>query len=282
MALGAHVSVAGGLHTAFKRADSIGARAIQIFGASPRAFRGKVPGKEELVAWQEAWENSAVEKVYLHAAYLVNLASPDPELRKKSILSLADHLRIAEALNAEGVIFHLGSGKGKDIAEAEERLVAGIVEVISQVPGEARLFLENSAGGGAKLGTTVEQVGRYFRAVAKQNKRVGVCIDTAHSFESGVISAYSSQGVEKFINDLDLHIGLSHIPVFHVNDSATPAGSFQDRHENLGSGKIGRVGLSRFLAHPKLAGKDFLLEVPGFKGEGPDKENMDILKSLVT
>jgi deoxyribonuclease-4 len=280
MALGAHISAAGGLHTVFERAEKIGAKAIQIFGASPRAFRAKVPNQEELMLWKAAWKKSSVEKVYLHAAYLVNLASPEAELRQKSILSLADHLEIAEALSAEGVIFHLGSGKGKDVVEAETRLVEAILQVIEKVSGRAKLFLENSAGGGAKLGVTIEQVGRYFKTVHKESKRTGVCIDTAHSFESGAISTYDTAGVEGFISELDLHIGLTNIPVFHVNDSATTAGSFHDKHANLGKGEIGLPGLTKFTSHPKLKGKDFLLEVPGMEGEGPDLANMQILEKI--
>lgn len=280
MALGAHVSTAGGLSSAFERADAIGAKTIQIFGASPRSFRGKMPDEHALELWRSAWKNSGVARVYLHAAYLVNLASPEPDLRAKSVLSLCDHLAIAEVLGAEGVIFHLGSGKGKDVNEAEKRLTDGILEVLHKVPGKAKLFLENSAGGGAKLGVNLEQVGNYFHAVHKESKRTGVCIDTAHSFESGVIVAYDASGVEGFVAKLDANIGLSNIPVFHINDSATTAGSLHDKHENLGAGEIGLVGLAKFVSHPKLRGKDFLLEVPGIKGDGPDKENMEVLEKI--
>jgi len=280
MSLGAHISAAGGLDKVFSRADEIGAQAIQIFGASPKQYRGKIPTDKEVMEWQVAWKNSSVKRVYLHAAYLVNLASPEEDIRAKSIQSLADHLSIAEVLGAEGVIFHLGSGKGKDKTEAEGRLVAAVLEVLEKVKGSAKLFLENSAGGGAKLGVSVEEVGRYFKSCQKENKRVGVCVDTAHSFESGAIMEYSQEGVDKFISDLDKNIGLPHIPVFHINDSATASASNHDKHDNLGEGQIGLPGLKRFVSDKLLKDKDFILEVPGFAKEGPDRQNMEILERI--
>jgi deoxyribonuclease-4 len=239
--IGAHVSAAGGLWKAFQNAEAIGAEAIQIFGASPRGWAWKLPDVETIKKFKEAYTKSGVKAVYLHGAYLVNLASPNPEMVKKSIENLAGHLAITEAIGANGLIFHVGSGNGempKDKAMAQA--VKAIQQVLKQVPGKAELVIENAAGGGDKLGANPEDIGSMLRAIG--SGRMKVCIDTAHSFEAGSIEKYEPKQLKEFLDRWDKEVGIKNVVALHANDSKTAFNSRHDRHENIGEGFIGLQG----------------------------------------
>ena len=296
--IGAHVSAAGGLHQAIENANKIGADCIQIFGASPRAYEVKIPAAEEVKKYKAALKQSKIGPVFLHAAYLVNLASPNSYVRRQSVKNLAGHLKIAEMIGAQGLIFHIGSGKDSSRAEAINKTVVGIKEVLKKVSGKTQLIMENTAGGGNSIGDTAEEIGAVLKKVkstrvypvksrlagilpkAKLFDRVKVCIDTAHAFEAGVINEYTPANVKKFLNELDKQIGLANIVAFHVNDSKTLAGSHHDRHENIGQGHIGLAGFKNLARDKRMKNMPWILEVPGFKDEGPDKRNVEILKKI--
>jgi len=284
--IGAHVSAAGGLYKAIENAQAIGAECIQIFGASPRTWRGVLPSAEQVKKFRSAAAAAGINHIYLHASYLVNLASAKAYNREQSILSLIDHLKIAELLGARGLIFHLGSsGVGGDINAAKKYTIEGINKILKAVPaspaggpGKAKLILENSAGGGAKLGLTFHQIGELFHGAASE--RLGICFDTAHGFEAGLIDDYTPEKTKKLFDEFDREIGLEHLMVLHLNDSKTVFGSHHDRHENLGEGQIGFAGFKNLASDKRLWQADWILEVPGFDGLGPDKKNADLLKSL--
>lgn len=273
--IGGHVSVAGGLYKAFENARAIAADCAQIFGASPRQWHAATPAPADLARYETAREKFGDMPIYLHAAYLVNLASPDAGMRGKSVKSMIDHLRIAEALRAVGLIFHVGSGKGAERKRALDEEVAAIMEILKNVPGKTQLIMENTAGGGDKIGD-VEDIAYLFRKAG--SRRLKVCYDTAHGFEAGLIPAYAPAAVRELCRKWDAAIGLENIVVMHANDSKTASGSHHDRHENIGVGEIGLAGFRALAAEPRLQNKDWLLEVPGFAGAGPDKKNMEILR----
>lgn len=275
--LGAHVSTAGGLVNATENALKIGAECVQIFGSPPQSWRTRFPAAKEVAAFKAAVKNKKIGPVYLHASYLVNVASPNELVRFQSIASLAEHFKIANQLGAKGLIFHLGSALDAPREEAIAGVIAGAKEVLKKVKGPARLILENSSGGGGKIGVDLEELGKIFRGIG--SKRAGVCVDTAHLFQAGQIREYSAEAIKKFLADFEKEIGLKNLPVLHVNDSKTSFDSRHDRHENLGEGYIGLAGFQNLAREEKLRDKDWILEVPGFGGEGPDKENLDILKS---
>lgn len=275
--IGAHVSAAGGLKNAVTNARSIGAEAMQIFGASPQSWRTKQPSAEDVAAYRGAYESSGLKGCYLHAAYLVNLASSNPDFYTNSVQSLIDHLKIAEAIGAEGLIFHLGSSKGWNREEAIAQEIEGVRKVLAAVPGKAKLVLENSAGGGEKIGATIGEVAQIFKGA--NSDRVAVCYDTAHGFEAGLVSAYTKASVKRLFDEWDAALGLGAIEVMHANDSMTAAGSFHDKHENIGEGHIGLPGFKALAGEKRLHDKVWLLEVPGFEGSGPDRKNIEILKS---
>lgn len=274
--LGAHVSVAGGLQNAFANAEKIGAKALQIFGASPRQWNAKLTDPEILKKYNEAkikdWP------VFLHASYLPNLATPDEELYKKSIKNLSIHLQIADNLGAEGLIYHIGSHKNSDPETAAKRISDGMHQVLKNVPGKANLIMENAAGGGNKMGLTPEEIGIIYQV--KPHPRIKVCIDTAHAFGAGILEKYSPDELKKFKKDCDKSFGLENLIVLHINDSKVPFNSQKDRHENIGKGHIGLAAFQNLADDKFFSTIPWLLEVPGMDNEGPDKDNMDIIKSL--
>ncbi|MEK7479188.1 MAG: deoxyribonuclease IV [Patescibacteria group bacterium] len=279
MTIGAHVSTAGGLASAIENARAIGAECIQIFGASPRQWAARLPAKEEAEKFKNALKESGLGPVYLHASYLVNLGSGDAGILRKSIQNCSIHLRIAELLGAQGLIFHPGSTKGhKKKEDGLTQEVGAMKQVLKNAPGETALFMENTAGGGNKIGS-IEDLAYLFAKV--KSSRVKVCIDTAHAFEAGMITEYTPENIKKFADAWEEAIGFEHIPVLHANDSKTIAGSHHDRHENIGEGYIGKGGFANLAKEKRFRDKDWILEVPGFGGDGPDKRNVQILESLI-
>lgn len=263
---------------AAERGHEIGADVIQIYGASPRMWAASVPSQKDAEEFKAALEENGIQAVYLHAAYLVNLASPSQEMYEKSVENLGKHLDIAEVLGAEGLIFHLGSGKDLLRKEALDREVRGIRRVLRERPGKAWLIMENSAGGGAKIGAEMEDIEYLFKNA--DSERVKICMDTAHAFEGGMIREYDSRNIGDLCDAWDKAVGLENLVALHVNDSKTLAGSHHDRHENIGEGHIGIRGFRALAKEKRLRDKAWIAEVPGFGGEGPDKRNLDIIKKL--
>src|SRR3989344_3799392 len=278
--LGAHVSVAGGLLNGIKNAERIGAECIQLFGASPRAFAVGRKSPDEIAEFKKARDKAGVEQVFLHGAYLVNLASPDSSLRERSEVNLAGHLAIAESIGADGLIFHIGSGKEMPKSDALDIVVEAIKRILGFVKGNASLVIENSAGGGQTIGSSPREVGNVIERVGSH--RLKVCWDTAHAFEAGQIEKYDESGVRALVQSFKDGFELDNLVAFHINDSKTPFNSKHDRHENLGEGHIGLDGFKNLAKARELYHAAWILEVPGFDDMGPDKKNLDILKSCFT
>jgi deoxyribonuclease-4 len=276
--IGAHVSVAGGLLNGVLQARHIGADAIQFFGSSPRQWAVRMPRASDVAEFRRAAARAGIRDIFLHAPYLVNLASLDVPLWKKSVALLTATMKISELIGATGVIVHVGSGESGLFREQSlARAAAGLKQVLRQAPGKSLCIIENSAGGGEKVGKDLAEVAWFIKRLG--SKRIGVCIDTAHAFEAG-IAEYSRAGVERLAEDIERTIGWARLTALHANDSKTAAGSRNDRHENIGKGYIGADGFRNLLAHPKFRAVPFVLEVPGYDGKGPDKKNVDALKQL--
>lgn len=275
--LGAHVSTAGGLYKVIENGTRLGARAVQFFGSSPRQWSVKFPTKPEIDAFQKHWKESDIAEVYLHASYLVNLASDNTDLWLKSVDNLSAHLKIAEMLGANGLIFHVGSAKDGDKNRAVKKVAEGMRLALEHVSGKVWLILENGAGGGTKIGSDPEEIGKILKLV--DSPRAKFCLDTAHIFESGMIQAYEPEHIKKLLKEIDQHIGLENLVAMHINDSKSEFNSHHDRHENLGKGKIGLEGFRNFAKEKSLHDKAWLLEVPGFDDLGPDRPNLEILES---
>ena len=275
--IGGHVSTAGGLFNAFPNADNIGAETIQIFGASPRQWLvGSLPD-QAVEKFNQFRKESKVKSVYLHGAYLPNLASLDESIFAKSVENLRVHFAIANRLEAQGLIFHVGSGKERSKEEAMNQAIEAMKEILKDASGSSWLVMENSASG-KKIGAWPEEMRIMLEGIG--SPRVKVCVDTAHAFEAGLIESYTAENIKNFFDVWDKAVGIENIVAFHVNDSKTPFNSHHDRHENIGQGHIGLEGFKNFAKEKRTWDKDWLLEVPGFDNLGPDKENIEILKSL--
>ena len=276
MRLGAHVSTAGGLATAFGRATEMGAETVQIFASSPRAWKFKAPSGEQIEEFRAEGASSGVGPVFIHGSYLVNVGG-DADIVAKSVESLTLNLAAASALAAKGVIFHGGSHKGKGFDAVLEQSADALREALAGSPDDAWLIIENSAGMGAHIGASFEEVGRLVDAI--DSERVKVCLDTQHCFAAGYNVA-DPEGVASAMAEFDRHIGLERLVAVHANDTKTALGSGVDRHENIGDGHIGVDGFEVIMAFPAFRDVPFLLEVPGLDKKGPDKPNLDKLKAI--
>ena len=277
MKIGAHVSTAGGADKAIERAQAMGAETIQIFGAAPQSWRRKNYQLSEAEAFRAKAEALDVRPVFMHGVYLVNLATSIPENLTKSVDALIHDMKVCDLLGVEGVIFHIGSHRGAGFEATLGQVADSVQRVLEETPESTRLILENSAGMGNAIGSKFSELALIMERVA--SPRLKVCLDTQHSFASGY-DLRTRSGLDKAMEEFQQEIGLANLVAVHANDSKCPLGGGVDRHENIGQGHIGREGFATIMGHPAFQEVPFLLEVPGIAGQGPDKENVEILKSL--
>lgn len=275
--IGGHVSVAGGLSKCIKNAKKIGAETIQIFAGNPRKYDVFLPQEEELNRYLEAKTREKISPIYIHASYLVNLASEDKAIFKKSMQCIKNNLSYASKINAKGVIYHPGSPKGKSKEKAIEREIKAIREIVKDFTDDVFLIIENTAGI-KKIGTDPYEIGNIVKKV--NSTKVKVCIDTAHSLESGNIKSFEKDKIREWLSWWMREVGLENIELLHINDSKTKPDSQHDRHANIGEGFIGVNGFKNLLLFEELRKMPWILEVPGFDNNGPDKKNIDMLKKM--
>jgi deoxyribonuclease-4 len=277
MLYGAHVSSAGGIANAVDRGSEIGCDAIQIFTQSPRMWRPTDHTPEAVALFRERRAETGIQSVVCHALYLVNLASPDREIRKKSAGAMRATLETASAIGAEGVIFHVGSHLGDGLAAGVRRVVPAMRSLLELTTDDLWLLMENSAGPGATIGRSTEELERIYDRL-DHHPRLGICLDSCHWFASGV-DVTDPEALDAAIDGLDRQIGLDRLRCLHVNDSQTPLGSNRDRHESVGRGLMGD-GISVFLRHPAFRDLPAILETPGPDSHGPDAAELTRLRAL--
>src|SRR5271169_1037964 len=240
MLIGAHVSPAGGLPKAIERGVERGCRAIQIFNQSPRMWKPTAYRDEDFAAFREAMADSPIDAVLIHAVYLVNCASDEPEIRAKSLASLTQSLRVGRAIGACGVVLHPGSAKTGNVNSAIARAGETIREALAESEG-CPLLLENTAGAGGTLGRSIDELAALLDA-AGDDERLGLCLDSCHLFASGYGQICSAAGMDELSQEIAAKIGLERAGSLHLNDSQAPLGSNRDRHANIGKGEIGKDG----------------------------------------
>jgi deoxyribonuclease IV len=272
MLIGAHVSPAGGPAHAIERGVERGCRAIQIFNQSPRQWKPTVYDDEKVAAYKEAFANSDIDALLIHAVYLVNTASEDKEMRAKSLTSLTASLRAGAALGAESVVVHAGSALKSSVDKALERASKTIAEALKESEG-CRLDLENTAGSGGTLGRTFEELATLIDG-AGGGPRLGACLDSCHLLASGY-DIRTAEGLGSVIDEFDRVVGCDRLGSLHVNDSKTPLGSNVDRHINLGEGELGKKGCAAFLSEPRFEGLPCVFEGPGAAGKAVEKADID-------
>ena len=277
MLFGAHVSSSGGIWNAVDRGEEIGCDAVQVFTQSPRMWRPTAHTDEALARFRERRAEAGIGVVVCHALYLVNLASPDPEIYGKSIAALRATLETAAAIESEGVIFHVGSHLGDGFEAGLEHVVPALRELLELTTERTWLLMENSAGAGGTIGRSTVELAAIYDAL-DGHPRLGICIDSCHWYVSGV-DVTDPAILDAALADVDARIGLDRVRALHVNDSAGELGSNRDRHASIGDGLLGE-GLGVFLAHPALAELPAILETPGPDGHGPDAEELRRLRAL--
>ena len=260
---GAHVSVSGGIATALDHAEELGCDAIQVFTQSPRMWKPTNHAEEELARFRERRAEVGVASVVCHALYLVNLASGDRQIRKKSVTALRASLETAAAIGAEGVMFHVGSHLGKGLGGALRRIVPPLRELLDLTTDDLWLLLENSAGAGGTVGRSVDELAVIAEKL-DHHPRLGVCLDSCHWWASGV-DITDADVLDAALADVEERLGAGRIRCLHVNDAAVELGSNRDRHASLGEGTI-RDGMATFLAHPSFQDLPAILETRGPDG----------------
>jgi deoxyribonuclease-4 len=259
MLIGAHVSPAGGPAKAVERGADIGARSIQIFNQNPRAWKPTVYSDEQVAAYHEAMEASGVDALLIHAVYLLNAASEDPEIRDKTLASLTASLQAGDALDAVAVVLHPGSAKTGEVGPAIKRAGKVIKEALAQSENCA-LHLENTAGAGGTLGRSFGELAALMDA-AGGDERLGLCLDSCHLFASGY-DIRTQEGLTHVLDDCVEVVGLERLGSLHLNDSQVALGSNRDRHAAVGDGELGAAGCAVFLSEPRFDGLPIVLETP--------------------
>ncbi|MCB0870780.1 MAG: deoxyribonuclease IV [Solirubrobacterales bacterium] len=277
MLIGAHVSTSGGLAKAVSRGEEIGCRSIQIFNQSPRAWRPTAFTDEDFAAFREAMRESTIESVIIHAIYLINTATPDRDLARKSRESLIHALRVGDAIGADGVVLHPGSRKQEEVVPAIVRSGALIREALSESE-RCPVLIEQMAGHANILAHTFEEIAGIIEA-AGGGKRLGLCLDSCHLYAAGYdIGSYD--GIDRMLEDSDRALGKRRLRALHLNDSKEPLGSRRDRHADIGQGEVGETGMARFLSEPRFDGLPATMETPGPERKGPVAADLDLANRL--
>jgi len=275
--IGAHVSSAGGIHTAIDRGEEMGADSVQVFTQSPRMWRPTNHPPENFERFKERRAEVGIQGVLCHALYLINLANPKDDFYDKSVAALSNTVDVGCAIEADGVVFHVGSYLGAGMDVGLERVVKAMKKVLDRCSETTWLLMENCAGTGATIGRSIEELAVIFDRLGG-HPRLGVCLDSCHLYASGY-DVTDEAALDGMLDALDDSIGLDRLRALHVNDSAVPFASNRDRHANIGDGLMGKK-LSVFLQHPKLQGLPAVLEVPGEDGHGPNAAEVRKAKKL--
>ncbi len=277
--LGAHMSIAGGTPRAVERALSVDSTALQIFLKNNNRWQGKTIDKEEAAAFREAMAQSGLAPAVAHSGYLINLASADRELAKKSVDAMVDELERAALLGVPGVVLHPGAHKGHGEPKGIATVVRRINTVLRRTPNNpAGIWLETTAGQGTTLGYRFEHLADIIEQV-EDPSRVGVCLDTCHVFAAGY-EMRTERGVKATLREFNRVVGLEWLRTIHVNDSKKPFGSRRDRHEHIGRGQIGEVGFATLIRDRRLRKVPFLLETPKGDDLAEDRMNLATLRRL--
>lgn len=275
--LGLHVSPAGGLPKAIERGVALGCESIQIFSQSPRRWAPTNHSEESIAEFREALAASPIQSVVIHALYLANAATPDPELREKSLAAITHSLRVGDAIGADGVVLHPGSAKDGDPAIGIENCGEVFKEALAE-SDHCPLLLEDTAGTGGTLGRSFDELHRLLE-VSGGHERIGLCLDSCHLLASGY-DVRTANALDAVLAEADASFGLDRLRCIHVNDSQTPLGSNRDRHAPLGEGEIGEEGIAAVLSEPRFGGLPVIFEGPGTEGKEPTAADMEIALRL--
>jgi deoxyribonuclease-4 len=272
---GAHVSSAGGISNAVDRIEEIGGKAVQVFTQSPQMWRPSVHSEDELERFRQRRGEARIGAVLCHALYLVNLASRDREIRKKSLAALTATMETARGVDADAVVFHVGSHQGRGFKSTQRSLKPALEKLLDLTSDRLWLCMENTAGAGGTIGRDVAELAAICDALGG-HRRLGICIDSCHWWASG-IDVTDAASLDAAVGDVDEQLGLERLRCLHVNDAAVELGANRDRHEVVARGVIGD-GLATFLGHPAFGDLPAVLET--WPGGGLTTKDVDELRRL--
>lgn len=280
---GSHLSVAGGFENAFNEGAQIGCDCLQIFVKNQKQWSAKPLTDEIIRNYRSAQRSTGIKPVIAHSSYLINLASPKPDLRKKSIDAVVDELERCEALGVPGLVQHPGAHMGDGVEAGIARIASALDEVHERTAGvKVKVLLETTAGQGTSIGHEIEHLGSILRIV-KDADRLGICLDTCHLFAAG----YDLRSAEEYDRTIELlrrQTTLRRIKCIHVNDSKNPCGSRKDRHTHIGQGELGLDAFRNLVNDARLAGVPKILETPeerDAQGVDYDVVNLRTLRGLI-
>lgn len=274
--IGAHVPTKGGLGAAVRLAHSIGCTAVQVFTSSPQMWKSAPVKPEATEAFRTALRETNMGPCISHDSYLVNLASPNDELREKSILALREEIERCSLYGIPWVVSHIGAHMGQGEEEGIKRAADGLLRVLAETPDLVGVLAETTAGQGSALNSKLECMERFLDASGRSD-RLGVCLDTCHLFSAGY-DLRTPEAYEQFTAELDARIGLGNVKAIHCNDSKHELGSCKDRHEHIGKGTLGLEPFRLLLNDPRFESTPFLIETP--EAETHHAENVRVLWSL--
>jgi deoxyribonuclease-4 len=276
---GAHMSIAGGMHKAFERGRSVRCRTIQIFLKSSNQWKARTLTDDDRMLFREAREKSGISPVLAHDSYLINLASPDPDLHRKSLDAFVEEMRRANDLGVPCLILHPGAHLGAGVQAGINRVARALNRAIDRVGPPVRLLLETTAGQGSSLGSRFEELAAILERM-RNPERAGVCLDTCHIFAAGY-DIRSREGYEKTLREFDRLIGVGRIQAIHVNDSLKDLGSRVDRHSHIGKGRIGLEAFRCLVNDPRFVDVPKILETPKGEDMREDRRNLAKLRALM-
>ena len=277
MRFGVHVSIGKGLPEAVQTAKTLGCDAFQIFIANPRGWQKRPLRDEEVAAFRREVQNTGLGPVVVHLSYLPNPAAEDNALYEKSILAIAEEYQRAVMIGAAYFVVHPGKGGGQDREKAMAKVAQGVRSILNQVEGSTLLLLENQAGAGTEVGGNLGQLAQILEEV-NQPDRTGICFDTCHAFAAGY-DLRTAEGIDRLLTEVEATVGLTRMPLIHLNDAVGECGSHLDRHTHIGEGRIGAEGFRLFLTEPRLTGRTGILETPQ-KTPEDDLKNLAVLRKL--
>ena len=271
MNIGCHVSIAGGVFEAPKRAADLGCECMQIFTRSPQGGKAPELTKEVIKNFKLKANSYKLKATYIHTPYYINFASANNRIRYGSVSVVRDELERGSLLGAKYVMTHLGTAKDLGKVEALKKTVEMLSKSLENYSGITKLLLENSAGAGAIIGDDLQELGEIIKNV-NFSAIAGICLDTQHSFASG----YDWNDFEKTLKRIDEELGLENIKLIHLNNSETELGSKKDRHAHLDSGKISLQAFEKIVAFAQKNNIDLILETDHARVE----DDLKILKSF--
>lgn len=275
--LGVHTSIAGGLHMSLKRAHELGCSTVQIFSHNPRGWALKEISEEDRALFKRFKREFDITPVYIHTSYLINMASSSESLREKSIAFLREEMKRADATESDFVVLHTGSASNDDKKTARLRAIKSLREVFKNGQWNAGLLLENTAGERGDITSEIKEIAEIMDKL--DGLISGICIDTCHAFQAGY-NIKRAEGINRLSEEIDKYIGKDMVKLIHLNDSKASLGLRRDRHEHIGSGKIGMEGLKKFIAYKTFSNIPLILETPK-KTDSDDVRNLKKVRRML-